>query len=165
MEKSMIKAILACDEEGGIGKDGDLPWPHNPADLKWFKQNTVGCSVVMGRNTWYSLPVRPLPDRENVVVSSGEIDCENDDGVFAVDIKTLLSLLKEMNVDQDVWIIGGAQLIEATLPYVQEFWLSRIDGVYDCDVFLPLTKIKEEFSIVNKVSTPELKYEVYKRES
>ena len=39
----MIKAILACDEDWGIGKDGDMPWPHNPADLKWFKQNKDNC--------------------------------------------------------------------------------------------------------------------------
>ena len=43
----MIKAILACDEDWGIGKAGDMPWPHNPADLKWFKQNTTGGVVVI----------------------------------------------------------------------------------------------------------------------
>ena len=42
----MIKAILACDDEWGIGKDGDLPWPHNPADLKWFKKNTINCCLL-----------------------------------------------------------------------------------------------------------------------
>ena len=62
-----IKAILACDADWGIGKDGDLPWPHNPADLKWFKQSTLNHTVVMGKATWDSLPVKPLPNRVNVL--------------------------------------------------------------------------------------------------
>ena len=57
----MIKAILACDDEWGIGKNGDLPWPHNPADLRWFKNNTLNSVIVMGKSTWDSLPRKPLP--------------------------------------------------------------------------------------------------------
>ena len=68
-----VKAILACDADWGIGKDGNLPWPHNPADLKWFKQSTLNHTVVMGKATWDSLPVKPLPNRVNVVVSSSDI--------------------------------------------------------------------------------------------
>ena len=71
---SMIKAILACDENWGIGKAGTLPWLHNPADLKWFKQMTTGSTVVMGRKTWDSLPVKPLPNRKNIVVSSNRVE-------------------------------------------------------------------------------------------
>ena len=70
----MIKAILACDEEWGIGKDGDLPWPHNSADLKWFKDNTVNGIVVMGKSTWDSLPRKPLPKRKNIVVTRTKLD-------------------------------------------------------------------------------------------
>ena len=67
----MIKAILACDEDWGIGKDGELPWPHNSADLKWFKENTTGGVVVMGKSTWDSLPFKPLPKRENIIEYGG----------------------------------------------------------------------------------------------
>ena len=66
----MIRAILACDENWGIGKSGALPWPHNPADLKWFKASTLNHTIVMGKATWDSLPVKPLSNRVNVVVSS-----------------------------------------------------------------------------------------------
>ena len=48
----IVTAILACDDEWGIGKDGELPWPKNSADLKWFKSTTLNCAVVMGRGTW-----------------------------------------------------------------------------------------------------------------
>lgn len=160
MEKNVIKAILACDEEGGIGKDGDLPWPHNSADLKWFKENTTGCTIIMGRNTWESLPVKPLPNRENVVVTSG--DAPGADVVG--DIRSVLKMLPMMKSKGTVWVIGGAQLVERMLPYIDEFWLSRIQGKYDCDVFLPLTKIKEMFKITDISITSEMIYEVWKKE-
>mgnify|MGYP003323142260 CR=1 FL=1 len=67
----MIKAILACDEDWGIGKDGNLPWPHNPEDLKWFKKNTLNQVVVMGSKTWNDpfMPT-PLKHRENILITS-----------------------------------------------------------------------------------------------
>ena len=74
----MIKAILACDQDWGIGKDGDLPWPHNTEDLKWFKESTIGGVVVMGKSTWNSLPRKPLPNRKNIIITSSEQDKEQD---------------------------------------------------------------------------------------
>ena len=70
----MIKAILAHDAKYGIGKDNDLPWPKNEADMKWFKAMTLNHTVVMGRKTWDSLPFKPLPNRHNIIVTSNEID-------------------------------------------------------------------------------------------
>src|SRR6056300_500811 len=105
----MIRAILACDDNWGIGKDGGLPWPHNPADLKWFKQCTDGGVVVMGRKTWESLPRKPLPNRENVVITRRD-DIEAD---VVVDMDSALKILPQMNFTNDVWIIGGAQIVES----------------------------------------------------
>ena len=70
----MIKAILACDENWGIGKDGGMPWPHNSADLKWFKEKTIGSVVVMGKSTWDSLPFKPLKNRQNLIVTSSKLE-------------------------------------------------------------------------------------------
>ncbi|MDP7465479.1 MAG: dihydrofolate reductase, partial [Candidatus Marinimicrobia bacterium] len=67
-----IHLIWAQDENGGIGKDGNLPW-HISEDLKNFKRLTSGFTILMGRNTWESLPVRPLPERRNIVLSSKEV--------------------------------------------------------------------------------------------
>ena len=138
----MIKAILACDEEWGIGKDGDLPWPHNSADLKWFKKMTLGEAVVMGRNTWNSLPVRPLPGRHNVVVSSTEV--EGATHTFGEGFKERII---DLGYEIPVWIIGGGQLIEHCLDIIDELLLSRIEGEYNCDVSLPGTKILEQFKL------------------
>ena len=140
-----VKAILACDADWGIGKDGNLPWPHNPADLKWFKQSTLNHTVVMGKATWDSLPVKPLPNRVNVVVSSSDILAKVD----VLSISDLRLRLSSMDTDQDVWIIGGARLIEGMMDYIDEFHLSQINGTYNCDTFLPSTVIQELYTLTS----------------
>jgi len=140
-----VKAILACDADWGIGKDGNLPWPHNPADLKWFKQSTLNHTVVMGKATWDSLPVKPLPNRVNVVVSSSDILAKVD----VLSITDLRRRLSSMDTEQDVWIIGGARLIEGMMDYIDEFHLSQIKGNYNCDTFLPSTLIQENYSLTS----------------
>jgi dihydrofolate reductase len=141
----MIRAILACDENWGIGKSGALPWPHNPADLKWFKASTLNHTIVMGKATWDSLPVKPLPNRVNVVVSSSNILAKVD----VVSITDLRRRLSSMDTEQDVWIIGGARLIEGMMDYIDEFHLSQIKGNYNCDTFLPSTLIQENYSLTS----------------
>lgn len=140
-----VKAILACDADWGIGKDGGLPWPHNPADLKWFKESTLNHTVVMGKATWDSLPVKPLPNRVNVVVSSSDILAKVD----VLSITDLRRRLSSMDPDQDVWIIGGARLIEGMMDYIDEFHLSQINGTYNCDTFLPSTVIQELYTLTS----------------
>ena len=143
----MIKAILACDDDWGIGRDGSLPWPHNPADLAWFKENTLNSSVVMGRATWESKGMpKPLPKRHNVVVSSS---MREQDGVEVVRPDIYKSRIVTMNMTDNVWIIGGAQLITGSLDIIDEIWLSRIQGTYNCDTFLPRDLIETTFSLVS----------------
>lgn len=139
MEKNMIRAILACDDDWGIGKANDLPWPHNPADLAWFKENTENSTIVMGRSTWDSLPFKPLPNRHNVVVSS---KMKVQYGVEIIRPDIYKSRCVTMNMADDVWIIGGARLVSDSLNIIDEIWLSRIPGSYDCDTFLPRTAIE-----------------------
>jgi len=143
----MIRAILACDDDWGIGKDGDLPWPHNPADLRWFKESTTGSVVAMGKATWDSLPKKPLPNRNNVVITTSEKD--KDGPYHFLTFNKAKSYLTSMNQIQDVWVIGGAKLVEGLLPIIEEVWLSRIQGSYDCDTFLPATLIEETLSLTS----------------
>jgi dihydrofolate reductase len=145
----MIKAILACDQEWGIGKNGALPWPHNSADLKWFKEHTNNSTIVMGRKTWESLPVKPLPNRENIVVTSGLVKGPD----VVVDIRSFYKILPQIKFQKDVWIIGGAQLIEHCLDIIDEFYLSRIEGVYNCDTFLPADLIMDKFKLYDAEET------------
>lgn len=150
----MIRAILACDDDWGIGKDGDLPWPHNPADLKWFKQCTNGQAVVMGRATWESLPIKPLPNRINLVITSSNMEHYNPRPHGTYSGKDVCKIVKDViearygGID-DIWIIGGAQLIESCLTVIDEIWLSRIKGTYDCDTFLPRNLIETTYELIS----------------
>jgi len=141
----MIRAILACDDHWGIGRDGDLPWPHNSDDLKWFKANTTDSTVVMGKATWDSLPVKPLPKRTNIVVTS------SNSGVTGSFIYVSFDKAEKFIVDQNrtdnIWIIGGAKLVDGLLHIIDEIWLSRINGNYNCDTVLPKDRITDEFTI------------------
>lgn len=142
----MIKAILACDQDWGIGKDGDLPWPHNTEDLKWFKESTIGGVVVMGKSTWNSLPRKPLPNRENIIITSSEQDKEQD-GCQFIKFNIAKKELVNMSKSRDVWIIGGAKLVKGLLDIIDEFHLSRIQGSYNCDTFLSKSLIIQKYEL------------------
>ena len=141
-----MKAILAADTDWGIGKDGTMPWPHNSDDLAWFKECTIDSTVIMGRKTWDSLPFKPLPDRQNIIVSRKlNVDAYYNCAIMGIDI------LKELgqHSSESTWIIGGAQLLETMIPFIDEIWISRIDEVYACDTFLPEQSIKKLFRCTN----------------
>ena len=157
----MIRAILACDQNYGIGKDGDLPWPRNPADLKWFKECTVGGVVAMGKRTWDSLPTKPLPNRNNVVITSSEMDRQGPYHFLTFDQAP--SHLKSMAKLQNVWIIGGAQLVHGLYPIIEEFWLSRIRRTYDCDTFLPVDIIEGSYSLYSSQLEGDVYVDKWKR--
>jgi len=144
-----VRAIFAADYAWGIGKNGTLPWPKNSADLKWFRECTEGHIVMMGRRTWEDpkLP-KPLPNRYNIVVSDrgiGSFDTRPNMVIKRDQVKAYLDLL-----EKDVWIIGGAQLFQSTLPFVDEIWVSRIRGTYECDTFFEIHT--SEFKLHKAVS-------------
>ena len=142
----MIKAILACDDYGGVSKNGTLPWPNNSTDLQWFKNNTAGHVVVMGSTTWDDphMP-RPLPKRTNVLVTSREADYPDANHYINGDLTTQLKELEARVPGIIVWVIGGPNIIEQSLGVIEEFYISRIPGAYACDTFLPLRKIESLF--------------------
>jgi dihydrofolate reductase len=139
----VIRAILAHDAFWGIGKDGDLPWPKNSDDLKWFKEKTTGGVVVMGRKTWESLPVKPLPNRKNIVCSTK--DLSHFPGADSVmNINEIVQTLPYIS-GGDKWVIGGATLLESCLPIIDELWFNDVGGDYNCDIFLPKKEIARQF--------------------
>lgn len=142
----MIRAILAHDSMWGIGKDGDLPWPKNNEDLQWFKKSTLGCAVVMGRSTWDGGMPKPLPRRRNIVITNRPIE-----GVECYTFDQFKSMYTL--IEQPIWIIGGATLLEQCLPITDELWLNNVEGVYDCDTFLPKQKITELFEPKSTLKT------------
>ena len=135
----MLSIIVAMDSNQAIGVDNDLPW-HISEDLKLFKRHTTGKSIVMGKNTYYSLN-RPqgLPNRTNIVVSSSLTQLppeEAKDVVFDDDIKYVLSYSKALK--DEVFIIGGASIYKQALPYTDYLYISHVKNAVDnADTFFP----------------------------
>jgi dihydrofolate reductase len=142
----MIKAILACDDLGGVSKAGTMPWPKNSKDLKWFKKNTEGHTVIMGSTTWEDpfMP-GPLPKRTNVLVTTREGDYSGAHKYIKGNLAKKIKSLEHKDQEAIMWIIGGPNIVEQTLNIIDEFYLSRISGEYGCDTFLPLKKIEALF--------------------
>ncbi len=155
----MIKAILACDEEGGVGCNGQMPWPHIPRDFQWFMDQTKGQVMVMGRTTWQDSQLgHPVPERLSYVVTRNPDLCPEADGVIQGDIVQQILDLQSFHNSKTIWIIGGATLIEATLSIIDEFVLSRIPGTYGCDRFLPLKDLNE-WAVVWEEQHPEVTFQ------
>lgn len=124
----MIEIIVAMDEHGGIGKHNQLMW-HIPADLQRFKNMTTGHAVVMGRNTWESLPekVRPLPNRTNLVLTTQQ-DYVAHGATVIHDIKNILEYDK-------IFVIGGGQIYEQTKHLAHVLHVTRVHASYDADAW------------------------------
>lgn len=143
-----IKMILCTDKNGGLGKDGNLPWGNNyPEDLQYFKQQTLNSTVVMGRKTWIGLQKiglrKGLPDRKNLVVTSQDKFLNgNQRKEHYIDFGVLKSkVLPHYKFYKDkIWIIGGKSIYEQLFPYVEEIHHSIIiDKEYDCDTFMDVS--------------------------
>jgi len=132
-----VNAILAMDDNMGIGWKNTLPWPHNKRDMQWFRECTSGHIVVMGRNTWESFGSKPLPNRINVVVTNRYHDLEGKpDHVMRGHINGIITELLFSNPGLKIFIIGGANLYRQALPFCDRLYLSTIRGSYQCDTFM-----------------------------
>ena len=129
----MARLSIVCALAQGrvIGREGRLPW-HIPADLANFKRLTWGKVVVMGRKTWDSLG-RPLPQRTNVVLSREPHFQAPGATVFP----SLMEAIEAYREEEEIFLIGGAQLISQALPLVQRQYLSLIQHPFAGDTFTP----------------------------
>lgn len=150
-----MKAIMACDPDGGVGYQGRLPWAHLDGDLLRFKTLTQGSSVVMGRSTWDSLPLKPLPKRHNIVLSSHKLELPKG--------ATQLTCVEDLALLQSSWFIGGARLLESVWCYIDEFHLSRTHQQYSCDVKINLLHLEANYEKVSHVVCQDHDYEIWKR--
>jgi dihydrofolate reductase len=129
-----IIGIVAIDRNLAIGKDGKLPW-HYSADMKFFKETTIGNTVVMGSRTWLTLK-GPLKDRTNVVLSRNPKIMSNDSIIIMRDVDSVIELSNEQ--DAHLFVIGGAKVYEAFLPYIQRWVVTEVPlSVEGADTFMP----------------------------
>jgi len=151
-----MKAILACEKNGGIGFEGSMPWPRQKTDLARFKELTLNTTILMGRGTWESegMP-KPLPNRKNIVASSSDLDLP--EGVEQIKELTITDL---PDVD---WVIGGAGLIENLWEGIDELHLSHLRAEYECDRHIDLSSLERDFTLTRSQMCVTHNYEIWKR--
>ncbi len=140
--KKQISIIVAIAENFAIGKNNELLW-HISDDLKRFKKITSGNPVVMGKKTFFSLPIRPLPNRNNIVIT--DIPGEIIDGCTMV--YSIEDAIEKMETDKENFIIGGGSVYTQFLPHADKLYLTRVHKSFDADTFFP----KIDFSEWQKV--------------
>ena len=133
-----VQAIVAVAADGAIGRQGDLLC-HMPADMRHFKQVTMGHSIIMGRKTFESFPRRPLPGRQNIVITRNA--AWNYPGVTVA--HSLEEAIAAAQTDT-VFIIGGAQIYEQALPLIEVLHLTRIHARWaSADTYFPALDMSE----------------------
>jgi dihydrofolate reductase len=146
----VIKAIFAVDLDGGMGRDGTLPWPHDREDMLWFKTATTNHVVVMGSNTWSDTAMpKPLPNRHCVVVTNQDIKLfpEAHDVIAGSMLVPSLEVLELNHPGKDIWIIGGAKLIKSTQHLFRQVYLTLFYENYDCDVIIDYKQLLSGFNM------------------
>lgn len=149
-----VSAIVAVSENGVIGCEGRIPW-HIPNDLKHFKQITQGGAIIMGRVTWESLPVRPLPGRQNIVVTRTP-------GYEAPGANVVSSIENALKIStrEKIYIIGGAQIYEAAVKYTRRIYLTRIHKQVEGDTFF---HVPHGFILTETEPHEDYTFEVYQK--
>jgi dihydrofolate reductase len=148
----MIKLIWAVSENGWIGKDGKLPW-HVSEELKHFKKLTANSTVVMGRKTWESLPIKPLPDRENIIISRTLNHIEG--------ASVIADPFDMLEYRENFWVIGGKTIYDFFLPYADEAHVSEIFTGVTGDVEEP--HLDSSWNLVKHDIYKKFAYEKYER--
>ena len=137
-----ICIVVARGSNGVIGRDGDLPWRLR-SDLQRFKAITIGKPCIMGRKTWESLPLKPLPRRLNVVLTRDEGWGDEGQARGALVCRTLdeaIEIARETAEDDgvdEICVIGGAGLFEAALPRARRLYITEVEAAPDGDVHFP----------------------------
>lgn len=141
----MIKAIVAVDENWGIGKKNGLLFSI-PEDMKFFRTTTSGKVCCMGYNTLLSFPgSKPLKNRTNIVLAPDSV--ERDDCVVVHSLKELSDKLAEYSTE-DVFVIGGAMFYKTMLPYCGEVYVTKVDADGEAEVFYENLDKNQNFDCV-----------------
>ena len=142
----MIYAIVHADKEWGIGKGNDMMFSL-PKDMKFFRETTMGHTVVMGGNTLRSFPnQKPLKNRVNIVLSRGQV---RDDCVIVRSYDELKTAMKARE-NEDIFVIGGGEVYRELLPYCHGAYVTKVDAIGGAEVFFPNLDIHPDFVCVEE---------------
>ena len=132
-----MKAILALAKNRVIGKNGGLPWPSIPNDFKWFKEFTMGKKLIVGKNTFDTLPM--LKNREILVLTRRIEELSEIPNQYLINKNDLTGkiITDVSDLDPDIIVAGGAKTYVRLLPYITEFYVTHVNGSYEGDTFMP----------------------------
>lgn len=160
----MINIIVAIAENNAIGKDNKLPW-HLRQDLQYFKQTTLGAAVIMGRKTWDSLTIKPLPRRLNVVLTRNPYF-----NVMGVPkMESIEEVIHYASHVERCFVIGGAEVYKAFLPLAERLYVTKVYKSFPADAFFPeidpeIWAVEEESELhYDESEDLNFKFIVYKR--
>jgi dihydrofolate reductase len=156
----MIRLIAVVDSRNGLAKDGNQPWDI-PEDLARFRSLTTsgGSNILIGYTTYKT--IGRLEDRNNYVVSRSHLENTDKDIIMVPDLEKFLD-----EFDQDLWVIGGAEIYKQSLRFADEVYLTVIDHDFECDKFFP--EINDGFKLIS-TSEPIIqnsltfRYKLYKK--
>ena len=159
-----LSMIAAIGENFELGYQNQLLC-HLPADLKYFKEKTSGCPVIMGDRTWKSLPKKPLPNRRNIVITldknAAYQDCE-----VVHSIEDAMDLVRD---EKESFIIGGATIYSLFIGLIGKLYLTRIHSDFTADVYFPRfnenewTLISEQHSSKDEKNQYDLTFQIFER--
>ncbi len=127
-----ISMIAAMTEDRVIGIKNTLPWKL-PNDMKWFRQNTMGKPIVMGRKTFESFGAKPLPGRTNIIITRDE-NYQAEDSIVVHSVEDAIKAVGDVD---EVMIIGGASFYEQMLPRADRLYLTFVHAQLDGDAWFP----------------------------
>lgn len=163
-QKMKISVIVARTQNKVIGKDNQMPW-HLPVDLAWFRQNTVGKPVIMGRKTYESIG-RLLPKRPNIILSRSGFEVEG--AYSATSLEQAVELAKSFANSDEIMIIGGGELFKQALPTADTLYLTEIQADIEGDTFFEFDEenwqlVEEKWSEVDENNPYRCRFMVLKR--
>lgn len=170
-DKIEVVHIVACDLNGCIGNNGELPW-HLPDDLKRFKELTSGGVVVMGRKTFESLNCKPLPNRVNIVLTNNMPFMAKHARSKAIFYSSISAAIEKAKYEamvlglKEVWIIGGQSIYEQTMSFVDRIELTQVSDKFKGDTYYPslpsVTAVNNSGTIIDPATKQRYVYITYK---
>lgn len=141
----MISMISALAENRVIGNKNTLPW-HLPADFKYFKEKTLGKTIILGLNTFKSIGEKPLPGRKHVILNKDTNYSVPENCYLATSIEQSLEIAKKLAMEtgqEEIMICGGASVYAQFLPLAQKLYLTYIHASFEGDTFFPEINMNE----------------------
>jgi dihydrofolate reductase len=139
----IISLVAAAAENNVIGKENALPW-RLPADLRFFKNLTMGHTIIMGRKTYQSVG-KPLPGRKNIVIT-------RDSSFFAdgcIVLGSLSDAFKQCKDEDEIFVVGGADIYHQSMAFADKIYLTRVHGIFAGDTYFPDIH-EDEWSVIGK---------------